>query len=245
MPLFTGLAYGKLFTDAVANNSNKFFPQPGSNAIIVWAAVNGLIAVLIYAAVYWLDGKKCGDNQAYWGVKTSWKTVGKSALLALIVMAVAYELVLFADRFFKTDFRFWSFAIRAADGNILVLWVRYMPFLLVFWLACSFVVNAGAVEGQKDWKHTLLCVIVNITGLVGLVAIQFIVLFSTGHAMWYENRSWVNICLIIPFIPMMIFGTVILRRLYKKTGTIYLGAFLMAFVSALITVANANTIMRL
>lgn len=245
MPLFTGLAYGKLFTDAVANNSNKFFPQPGSNAIIVWAAINGLIAVLIFAAVYWLDGKKCGDNQAYWGVKASWQTVGKSALLALIVMMVAYELVLFADRFFKTDFRFWSFAIRAADGNILVLWIRYMPFLLIFWLACSFVMNAGAVEGQKEWKHTLLCVIVNIAGLAGLVAIQFIVLFTTGHAMWYENREWVNICLIIPFIPMMIFGTVILRRLYKKTGTIYLGAFLMAFVSALITIANANTIMRL
>lgn len=245
MPLFTGLAYGKIFTDAVANNSNSFFPQPGSNAIIVWAAINGLIAVVIFATVYWLDGKKCGDSPAYWGVKTTWKTVGKSALLALIVMAAAYELVLFADRFFKTDFRFWSFAIRAADGNILVLWIRYMPFLLIFWLACSFVVNAGAVEGQKEWKHTLLCVIVNIAGLVGLVVIQFFVLFTTGHAMWYENREWVNICLIIPFIPMMIFGTVILRRTYKKTGTIYLGAFLMAFVSALITIANANTIMRL
>lgn len=245
MPLFSGLAYGIIFTDAAANHSNSLFPQPASNAIMVWAAVNGLIAFAVFAAVYWLDGKKSGDSIAYWGVKTSWKTVGKSILLALIATAAAYDLVLFADRFFKTDFRFWTFAIRGADGNILVLWIRYMPFLLIFWLACSFVMNACSVENQKEWKYTLLCVIVNIAGLVGLVAIQFVVLFTTGHGMWYKNREWVNICLIIPFIPMMIFGTLILRRTYKKTGTIYLGAFLMAFVSTLITVANANTIMRL
>ncbi len=105
--------------------------------------------------------------------------------------------------------------------------------------------NAGAVEGEKEWEHTLVCILINIAGLAGLVAIQFIVLFSTGQAMWHANRSWVNICLIIPFIPMMIFGTIILRRMYKKTGTIYLGAFTMAFVATLLTVANANTIMRI
>ena len=81
--------------------------------------------------------------------------------------------------------------------------------------------------------------------MVALVVIQFAVLFSTGVAMWYANRAWVNICLIIPFIPMMIVGTVLLRKCFKKTGTIYFGAFLMALVSTLIMVANANTILRI
>ena len=85
----------------------------------------------------------------------------------------------------------------------------------------------------------------NVIGLVALVVIQFAVLFSTGVAMWYANRAWVNICLIIPFIPMMIVGTVLLRKCFKKTGTIYFGAFLMALVSTLIMVANANTILRI
>lgn len=245
MPVFTGLVYGKIFTNAAANNSTDFFPQPGPNAIVIWALLNGLIALAIFGGVYYLDGKKCGDQIKYWGVKASWPVIGKCALLAGICMCAAYELVLLADRFFKTDFRFWSFAIRVADGNILRLWIRYLPFMLVFWLAVSLLVNAGAVEGEKEWEHTLVCILINIAGLAGLVAIQFIVLFSTGQAMWHANRSWVNICLIIPFIPMMIFGTIILRRMYKKTGTIYLGAFTMAFVATLLTVANANTIMRI
>lgn len=245
MPIFSGLAYGMIFTNAVTNNSTDFFPQPGPNAIVIWALLNGLIALAIFGCVYYIDGKKCGDQIEYWGVKTSWPVIGKCVLLAGICMCVSYQLVLFADRFFKTDFRFWSFAIRAADGIILRLWIRYLPFMLVFWLVISLLVNAGAVEGEKEWKHTLMCTLINIAGLVGLVAIQFIVLFSTGQAMWHANRSWVNICLIIPFIPMMIFGTIIIRRMYKKTGTIYLGAFTMAFVATLLTVANANTIMRI
>ena len=90
-----------------------------------------------------------------------------------------------------------------------------------------------------------MCVAVNTIGLIGLVAIQFIVLFTTGQAAWYANRSWVNICLIIPFIPMMAIGTVVLRKAYKKTGTIYYGAFLMAFVSTLVSISTANAILRI
>ena len=74
----------------------------------------------------------------------------KSLLLAFIVMVCAYSTVLFADRFFKTDFRFWSFAVRAADGNILALWLHYVPFMLVFWLVTSFMVNVSArVQTKK------------------------------------------------------------------------------------------------
>lgn len=246
MPVFSDLAYGKIFTNAVTNNSTDFFPQPGPNAIIIWALVNGLAAIAIFVISYFVYGKANGDKPDNWGVKTTWARVGKAALLAFLVTAVAYGFVLLADLFFTVDFRFWSFAIRAAEGNILALVPRYLPFMLVFWLAASFMVNANArTECKKEWHNTALCVAVNVIGLVGLVIVQFAVLFTTGTAMWYANRAWVNICLIIPFIPMMIIGTIILRKAFKHTGTIYFGAFLMALVSTLIMVANANTILRI
>lgn len=246
MPVFSDLAYGKIFTNAVTNNSTDFFPQPGPNAIIIWALVNGLAAIAIFVISYFVYGKANGDKPDNWGVKTTWARVGKAALLAFLVVAVAYGFVLLADLFFTVDFRFWSFAIRAAEGNILALVPRYLPFMLVFWLAASFMVNANArTECKKEWHNTALCVAVNVIGLVGLVIVQFAVLFTTGTAMWYANRAWVNICLIIPFIPMMIVGTIILRKAFKHTGTIYFGAFLMALVSTLIMVANANTILRI
>lgn len=117
--------------------------------------------------------------------------------------------------------------------------------MLIFWLVTSFMVNASArTESKKEWHNTAMCVAVNVIGLIGLIAVQFFVLFTTGVAMWHQNRAWVNICLIIPFVPMMIIGTIILRKAYKKTGTIYFGGFLMALVSTLIMVANANTILR-
>lgn len=88
-----------------------------------------------------------------------------------------------------------------------------------------------------------MCVVVNTIGLIGLCAVQFFVLFTTGVAAFYVNRAWVNICLIIPFIPMMAIGTVVLRKAYQRTGTIYLGAFLMAFISTLVSVSTANAIL--
>lgn len=246
MPAFSGIAYGKIFTNAETNNATDFFPQPGPNAIIVWAVLNAVLAILIFLAGYLIDGKKSGDNPQKWGIKTSWANIGKSLLLAFMVMTASYLLVLFADRFFKTDFRFFSFAVRAADGNILVLWLHYVPFMLIFWLVTSFMVNVSArVKMKKEWHNTAMCVVVNTIGLIGLVAVQFIVLFSTGVAAWYENRSWVNICLVIPFIPMMAIGTVVCRKAYKKTGTIYLGAFIMAFVSTLVSISTANAILRI
>ena len=246
MPAFSDIAYGMIFTDAAANNSTSFFPQPGPNAIIVWAIINAVLALVVFAVGYWIDGKRNGDSPSRWGLKTSKANIGKCLLLAFVVMTAAYLLVLFADRFFKTDFRFWSFAVRAADGNILTLWLHYVPFMLVFWLVTSFMVNCSAwIETKKPWHNTAMCVAVNTIGLIGLVAIQFIVLFTTGQAAWYANRSWVNICLIIPFIPMMAIGTVVLRKAYKKTGTIYYGAFLMAFVSTLVSISTANAILRI
>ena len=246
MPLFSKVAYGLIFSNGAVNNTTRFFPQPGPNAIIIWALFNGLVAIVIFALSYFIYGKKHGDSPTNWGIKTSWANIGKTALLAIIVASAAYGLVLLSDLFFTTDFRLWSFAIRAARGNILRLVPHYLPFMLVFWLATSFMVNANArTESKKEWHNTALCVVVNVFGLAAIVAIQFIVLFSTGLAMWYANRAWVNVCLIIPFIPMMAIGTVILRKAYKQTGTIYFGAFLMALVSTTIMVAGANTIMRI
>lgn len=246
MPAFSDIAYGKIFTDAATNNSTSFFPQPGPNGIIVWAVLNACLAVVIFAAGYWIDGKHNGDSPQKWGLKISWKEVGKSALLAFMVMTASYLLVLFADRFFKTDFRFWSFAVRAADGNILLLWFHYVPFFLIFWLVTSFMVNCSArIQTKKEWQNTAMCVAVNTLGLIGVTAIQFFVLFTTGQAAWYANRAWVNICLIIPFIPMMALGTIILRKAYRKTGNIYYGGFLMAFISTLVSISTANTILRI
>lgn len=244
MPVFSDLAYGKIFSNGVTNNSTDFFPQPGPNAIIVWAVVNALLAILIFALGYYIDGKKSGDNPAKWGLKIPGKDLGKSALLAFLVMCISYAMVLIADRFFKTDFRFWSFAVRAADGNILELWWHYVPFMIVFWLATSFMVNISArIQTKKEWHNTAMCVGVNTLGLIVLIAIQFIVLFNTGVAAWYANRAWVNICLVIPFVPMMAIGTVVLRKAYKQTGNIYLGALIMAFVSTLVSISTANTIL--
>ena len=35
----------------------------------------------------------------------------------------------------------------------------------------------------------------------------------------------------------------VLRKAYQRTGTIYLGAFLMAFISTLVSVSTANAIL--
>lgn len=244
MPLMQ--ANTKVFTDSSMQNTTSWFCQPSTNQIMLWAVGNGIFAIVFFAVMYYVNGKKSGVTPDQWGIQIAGKQFLKTVLLAATVVFCAYALVETVDMMFKTDFRIWTFAVKAIDRSKIIVMLKYVPFFFIYYFANSLVINGSyRVEGQKEGRNLLYCILGNIVGPIAVIFIQYAVLISRGEALWHPNLSWINILLLIPFVPILSIAAVYSRKLFNKTGNIWLASFVNAVLITLITVANTTTISTL
>lgn len=74
------------------------------------------------------------------------------------------------------------------------------------------------------------------------IILQYAVMFSRGEALWHPNLSWIDILLLIPMVPLLSIAAMYSRKLFEKTGNIYLASFLTTPLIVLITTANTTSI---
>jgi pimeloyl-ACP methyl ester carboxylesterase len=229
--------------------ANKLFPENISTQLLIWVLLVGAISLVLFLLWHFVFNRKAkasaSDYGLSWGTGVKgvgWKKIGKSFLLAATVAFIAYLTLAFSDWFFKTDFRFWVFAIKPMS----VLHFRiFLCYLIPF--TAFFVVLALALHGQlrprgkkgaeisraaEMWINFAMLVI----GFVVLLLIQYIPLLSGGHLMFVNE----NLFSIIAFQLLPIFTIVALVNtfFYRKTGHIYAGAFLNAILITWIVVAS-------
>ena len=119
--------------------------------------------------------------------------------------------------------------------------LQYLPFYFVYYLAMSISCNIlHRAEGQKEWLNVLLCGLGNILGIVIINALQYIKLFSTGTALWVEDRLYPMV--VLPLIVLLFVAAYISRSLYKATGKVWLGAMVNTLIILMIGVANTATL---
>ena len=150
----------------------------------------------------------------------------------------AYAMVFIADFFFTTDFRFWLIAMRTFNPNKVLYWVAYVPAFMAFYLVNSLVVEGGnRVKGMPEWAVTVLSCLANFLGLAILISIQYIVYAKTGTFVFNAMRTH-NL---FPFLVLVPVATVIGRRYFKETGSIYLGSFTIAMLYTMMQVTQVST----
>lgn len=167
------------FAKGVAAQSSRGVSPSGQRP-----AVFGILTMFLSYVLY---GKKNQVSLADNGVKIDLQKLGKTVLLAVIVVSVSYSCVFFADYFFKTDFRIWFLAIKAFDASkIFISLFPYMPLFLVYYVVQSVAANSFNYNtlGKKKWVNTAVIAFVNAFPAILLVAIQYINFFVTGHMMW-------------------------------------------------------------
>ena len=116
---------------------------PSPYGVGLWAAACGLFAILSMVVCYFTYSKKRGFDLVERGVKMSLPNAGKTILLAIIVVVVAYGCVFFVDYFFASDFRIWTLGVKTFNAD--KIWVSlfpYLPLFLIFYVASSVSVNA-------------------------------------------------------------------------------------------------------
>ena len=215
---------------------NKWFGEPNTNELAVWTLVVAvaMLAVFLISWALTKDKSQKGIPEC-WGLKGGVRVIWKSFLLALATVTAAYVILFFSDLVFNVDYRIWVIDMRVFNVQKVVYALAYFPAFAIFYLVNSMLVNGGnRVEGIPSWLVTLISCVSNIAGIATLIIIQYATLISSG-VFTFNSMRIVNLFPLIFLIPI---GTIISRRFYKETGSIYTGSFAIAMLYTMMTVAN-------
>ena len=247
LSLLAGAAFGCLVYLKLVNIGNTSAVAQGEAlGLGLWSTVCGLFTILSMVVYYFAYGKKNGLDLAERGVKLPARKLGLSALLALVVVTVAYGLVFVEDYFFFADFRLWTLAIKAFEAPIL----RYLPYVLLFftyYIAISVAANCFNYNEIGGKANGIICALFAALPAIVIPAIQYITYFNTKHMMWSQptmaSPNYPMFILWLFPIILILFGTTLVTRyIYKSTKNPYIAGLINALIVGLITITNTCSV---
>jgi pimeloyl-ACP methyl ester carboxylesterase len=214
-----------------------FWTAPGLNSIAYWTIGCALISLLAMSLIYVGAKAKEGLNFRSYGVSFNPLAILMSLVVAILTWAIAYGVLFLMDMLFKADFRIWTFAFKTFDFNIFPAILRYLPTFLLFYVVstAAITVNTNTEKLKGFWGY-LVAIILNAGGPILWLANQYGTLFTTGVAA--HPGSALSGIVLVAMVPTLSIAAVISRSLYKKTGNIWLPAFLNALLMTTMAVAN-------
>ena len=230
------------FEDAANRKLTWFFPQRMNNPVMLWAAFNGMIGILIFVLSYNLFGKKHGVSQDSWGLKISRVDLMKTFALSLIIFSSFY-LFLFLNYFlFHVDYRFWFMGVRIFQPEMILVLLMYFPLFFIFFFSNSLRINgAMRFKGQPEWLSMLIGGFANSLGLILIIILQYSFFYKTGTVFWTTN--WLSVNLLFGIVPMMFILPYFNRIFFRMTGRIYLGPLITCLI--FIMILSTNTVVYL
>ncbi len=240
LTLFTFTTWaGKLF------KASWFFPQNITTQVTFWAVLNGLISLILLLIWHFLLVKKGerGGGDEYgltWNGKLNWMKIGRAFLLALSIVLLGYATLLVTDFLFKTDYRFWVFAVKLMSPTHFAIALRYLIPLFVYFFLASLALFAQMRRADFGlWKEVLVNALFFVVGYTALQLVQYIPMWTNGMLLDPTQPLWTIIG--IQFIPILGLAGALTTFFYRKTGRIYTGAFLNALLFTWIVVAGTAT----
>ena len=231
-----------LFEDAANRKLTWFFPQRMNNSVMLWAAFNGLVGIIIFSLSYKLFGKKNGVDIKSWGLGINRMDLLKTCVLALVIFATFYAFLFINYALFHVDYRFWFMGVRIFQPEMLAVLLMYLPLFLIFFFSNSLRVNgAMRFKDQPEWLSMLIAGFANSLGLMLIIIIQYSVYFNTGTVFWTTN--WLSVNLLFGIVPMMFILPYFNRIFFRMTGRVYLGPLVTCLV--FIMILSTNTVVYL
>lgn len=191
-------------------------------------------------AAPWNDLGFSGPDQA---ARIDWSLCGRGALLALCMLALMYVLVSICEAVFMLDFRFiWPF-FRSFSPARFGQFLLYIPFFALFFLLNNSKIFAGMrteatyQPGAKGflscwWRSALLMV----GGVLLIVLIEYIPFFlgiGPGADLLFSSTfGGPFMSILIVFVPQVLVFSVLCTYIYRRTGSVYTGAFTVAAMAA-------------
>ena len=234
-----------LFVDAANRELTWFFPQRMNNSVMLWAALNGTIGLIIFILSYYFFGRHHGTQKESWGLNISLYDFGKTILVGLLVF-ISYYLILFLIYYlFHVDYRFWFMGVRVFQPEMILVLLMYFPLFFIFFFSNSLRINGSMrFQGQAEWKSRLIAGFANSLGLIFIIIIQYSVFAATGTVYWSSNSTdWLSVNLLFGVVPMMFILPYFNRIFFEMTGRVYLGPIITCLI--FIMILSTNTVVYL
>lgn len=222
--------------------ASAFFPQNITTQIAFWAVLNGLISLVLFLVWHFFLVKKAqrGTADEYgltWKHKLEWGKIGKSFLLALSIVALGYATLLLSDFFFKTDFRFWVFAVKPLSLQQFNIALHYLPFFFIYFFLASLALFSQIRRANFTiWQEMGVNAAIFVVGYMGLLLLEYIPLWGGGTLLNAAEPLWTIIA--YQFVPVLGLAGGLTTFFYRKTGHVYTGAFLNALLFSWIIIAG-------
>jgi pimeloyl-ACP methyl ester carboxylesterase len=224
------------------NGTPTIFTQGAVFFIATWAAINGLAGLVIMLISYFAFNKGNGMNLKAVGILPGWKKFFQGIGLGAVVVFAAFGIVFLLDYFLKTDFRFWTMAVKAFEADKLWIALLYVPFFLFYFVVNSVAVNSFnrfTLRG-KEWLNTLVLALMASSAVIVLVVAQYVNFANTGYTI--DGFGGIFSIWLFPVIVILAVAVVISRKLYRATQNPYIAGFIMASVVTIMSVSNTLTV---
>ena len=216
---------------------NGVWTAIGINSITYWTLACALISLTIMGLMFLAFKAKEGATLASYGVVLKPVAILASLAAALVSVAVAYGVLWLMDALFLADFRFWTFAFKTFDANILPAILRYLPTFLLYYIVSTAAITINTnTDKQTGVKGYLLAIALNAAGPMLWLIAQYGMLFANGVAA--NPGSALSGIMMVAMVPTLSIAAIFSRNLYKKTGNIWTPAFLNAILMTTMTLAN-------
>ena len=252
-PFMTQLGHGLLPLP-----DTSIFRMTIGNGFLSWYLI--LIVIMIITTVISVKGaKKKGNELTYVDLglstienekKLDWILLGKGLLLAFILAAFMYVQCVIAEKVFMLDFRFiWPFF----KGFSLVRFGQFLVYIVIFLV--FFLLNNSKIFAQnqpegtiesglkgflKCWYKNALCMIGGVLLLILLEYIPFFAGFGPGADLLFSSTfGGPFMSLMIVFVPQVLVFSLLCTYTYRKTGSVYTGAFLVAILACWIVTGGS------
>ncbi len=224
--------------------STKLFAGNMQNygfATVLGINLLGIIMLFVFLKT---DGKKQNANLRDLGLtseekqtKLDWKLIGKAFLVALIVVAAGWSYLRLQGDILGTDFYCLFFGFRPIPWN---KFINYIPYM-IFWVL-AFIVGALGMNVERrlpstgnEKKDFIIAVVFN--SFLSMIMITIMV-FVENHIQIHVVGSnatalsnWgIAICRLWGMPVGMTIAGVGQTYLYRKSGSIWLGAFTMGII---------------
>jgi len=230
---------------------NAFWPQSLTIGFARWATFNSLIAVGLFIVWHFVYHRRIGANLVTYGLATnpekprfSLKQLWKAFALAVCVVFATHIVLSIVQWAFKVDFRWWVLALKPMDVARFWIFIKFLPPFALFAFVNALVLNGQlkAMELKNEVQTTAVWMIssalANCLGIAILVALQVGTLLST-QKLFFPTQSLLGI-VAYQFVFLTAVVGVVSSFFYRRTGSIYVGAFINAlFVTWYIVAGQA------
>ena len=234
------------------------FRMTVGNGFIGWYSLL-IIVMLVTSWTGWRKAKKSDTFEGFYGMglgteaapkKIGWKLLGRSALLVLCLLGMVYAVVALAGALYLLDLRFiWPF-FKTFTWARLGQFCVYLPLFALFFLLnnskimASMRTEATYAPGAKGflgswWRNALMMV----GGVLLIVLIEYIPFFlgigPGADVLFGSTFGGPFMSLLILFVPQVLVFSLFCTYLYRRTGSVYLGALLVASLAAWIVTGGS------